>query len=129
MALQKFDRVLLLVVVAWQLSTAFGFQTAIRSKTISGDGMRSSQFINTPFLRRSTEASSKLQIAATPQEEQAVVEFKMITEEEARLRKIGGIVLGVVTITIFLTRGHDYANLSTGAFAALSTYRTGAEYQ
>jgi len=128
MALQKFDRVLLLVVVAWQLSTAFGFQAAIRSKTIS-DGMRSSQFINTPFLRRSTEASSKLQIAATPQEEQAVVEFKMITEEEARLRKIGGIVLGVVTITIFLTRGHDYANLSTGAFAALATYRTGAEYQ
>ena len=87
-------------------------------------------------------------MAATPpsQEaaEQAVVDFKMITEEESELRKIGGIILGVITIVSFFTihgegggssdsssssSYYNYANLSTGAFAALSTYRTGAEYQ
>lgn len=71
-------------------------------------------------------------MAATPQEEQAlkaVAEFKMITEEESRLRKTGGIALGIITVVAFFAQGHNYANLGTGAFAALSTYRTGAEYQ
>jgi hypothetical protein len=86
-------------------------------------------------------------MAATPpsQEaaEQAVVDFKMITEEESELRKIGGMILGVITIVSFFTihgegggsdsssssSYYNYANLSTGAFAALSTYRTGADYQ
>ena len=87
-------------------------------------------------------------MAATPpsQEaaEQAVVDFKMITEEESELRKIGGIILGLITIVSFFTihgegggssdsssssSYYNYANLSTGAFAALATYRTGAEYQ
>ena len=85
-------------------------------------------------------------MAATPpsQEaaEQAVVDFKMITEEESKLRKIGGIILGLITIVSFFTihgEGgssdssssyyYNYANLSTGAFAALSTYRTGVDYQ
>lgn len=68
-------------------------------------------------------------MAATPQEEQAVAEFKMITDEEAQLRKTGGAVLGVVTAVAFFTQGQNYGNLCAGAFAALSTYRTGAEYQ
>ena len=86
-------------------------------------------------------------MAATPpsqEAEQAVVDFKMITEEESELRKIGGIILGLITIVSFFTihgegggssdsssssSYYNYANLSTGAFAALSTYRTGADYQ
>jgi len=68
-------------------------------------------------------------MTATPQEEQAVAEFKMITEEESQLRKVGGIVLGIITVVAYFTQGQNYINLCSGAFAALSTYRTGAEYQ
>jgi len=75
----------------------------------------------------------------TQEEEQAVMDFKMITEEESQLRKIGGGILGLLTMVSFVTihgntagegeSYYNYANLSTGAFAALSTYRTGVDYQ
>jgi len=125
---------LLSIVVVVQLSTVFGFQGVMRQQPrFTG---RSGQFSNAPLLTCGTTrgrvdgafAGTEL-LAATPQEEQAVAEFKMITEEESLLRKIGGVGLGVVTIASFLVQGHDYGNLSIGAFAALSTYRTGAEYQ
>jgi len=125
---------LLSMVAVMQVSTAFGFQRAMRQQPRSTG--RSSQFLTAPPLPRGTvrarvddDFTGTSSLAATPQEEQAVADFKMITEEEAQLRRVGGIVLGVVAIAAFLVRGHDYANLSTGAFAALSTYRTGAEYQ
>ena len=84
--------------------------------------------------------TTHLMAAGTPtqEEEQAVVDFKMITEEESQLRKIGGGILGLLTMVSFVTLHgntgegesyYNYANLSTGAFAALSTYRTGVDYQ
>jgi len=82
---------------------------------------------NTAFSRSTT--TSTLSAGATPQEEQAVTEFKMITEEESQLRKTGGIILAIITIVAFFTQGQNYANLCSGAFAALGTYRSGAEYQ
>ena len=59
----------------------------------------------------------------------AVSDFKMITENEATLRKIAGVGIGVVTIGSFLGGTHSYTSLSGGLFGAISTYRTGAEYQ
>lgn len=68
--------------------------------------------------------------AASDLQERAVEEFKMITEGEANVRKIAGVGLGVVTAVTFATSGlHDYASLSAGVFGAVSTFRTGAEYQ
>jgi len=85
---------------------------------------------NAGFSRRvSSVAITRTLMTATPQEEQAVAEFKMITEEESQLRKVGGIVLGIITVVAYFTQGQNYINLCSGAFAALSTYRTGAEYQ
>jgi len=81
---------------------------------------------NTAFSRSTT---TTLSVGATPQEEQAVAEFKMITEEESQLRKTGGIILAIITIAAFFTQGQNYSNLCSGAFAALATYRSGAEYQ
>lgn len=134
-AMLRFNGVLVLAVAILQLSAAYGFQAAVRQKTSTNGVLRSSPFVNTQLLTRSAGVrdsvtfTSTVLMAATPQEEQAVAEFKMITEEEAQLRKIGGIVLGIITTVAFFTQGHNYVNLSTGAFAALSTYRTGAEYQ
>lgn len=88
--------------------------------------------LSNPPRIRAVAASRKNSIntlMATPQEEQAVADFKMITEDEANLRKIGGIILGVVTVAAYFTKGQDYASLSSGAFAAIATYRSGAEYQ
>lgn len=65
---------------------------------------------------------------ATPQEEQAVADFRRITEDEANVRKIGGIILGVVTVAAYATKGQDYSSLSTGAFGAIFTYRSGSKY-
>lgn len=59
----------------------------------------------------------------------AVAEFKMITEDEATVRKLGGVVIGVATAVAFATTGLAYGTLSGGIFGAISTYRTGAEYQ
>jgi len=70
-----------------------------------------------------------LQMTTTDTEERAVEEFKMITEDESKIRKIGGIGIGVVTAALFLNQGMEYNSLSAGTFAAISTYRTGAEYQ
>ena len=68
--------------------------------------------------------------AASDLQERAVEEFKMITEDEATVRKIAGVGIGVVTVVKFATSGlHDYSSLSAGVFGAVSTYRTGAEYQ
>mmetsp|Transcript_1884 Transcript_1884/g.3384 ORF Transcript_1884/g.3384 Transcript_1884/m.3384 type:complete len:133 (-) Transcript_1884:754-1152(-) len=130
-ALRKSNCVLLLV--ALQLLVASGFQV-VRPKTNSNGLLLSNFLLNTPLLPRNAGSSSRSitftgLMAATPQEEQAVAEFKMITEEESQLRKTGGIVLGIITVVSFFAQGENYANLCTGAFAALSTYRTGAEYQ
>merc|ERR1712232_638131 len=83
---------------------------------------------NNSKLVRTTAGTS---LMATAEEEQAVADFKMISEDESQLRRIGGIILGIITITKFLTTSgiHDYSGLSLGSFLALSTYRTGIEYQ
>lgn len=124
-ALRRSTGMILLVVL--QLSvTAYGFQMS-RPTIISNDGLLLPR--TTERSRRTTTTASTLFAEATPQEERAVAEFKMITEEESQLRKTGGYVLAAITLVAFLTQGHDYANLSSGAFAALATYRSGAEYQ
>lgn len=84
---------------------------------------------NSPFSSAGARNTSVNTLMATPQEEQAVVDFKMITEDESKLRKIGGIIIGVATVAAYFTQGQSYSSLSTGAFVAISTYRTGAEYQ
>lgn len=130
----------MMLLVALQLSmAASGFQIK-RPQTIANNG--SLRFSSTTTTTTTTRSSSPLYSAppggATPQEEQAVADFKMITEEESQLRKTGGIVLAVITIVAFFFvpekgdgAGHyyDYTNLCSGAFAALGTYRSGAEYQ
>ncbi|OEU08147.1 hypothetical protein FRACYDRAFT_250377 [Fragilariopsis cylindrus CCMP1102] len=130
------------------MTATWGFQlvptsSISRSRTRSVESSRSSRPASLIISASSTTITRSTHfMAATPpsQEaaEQAVVDFKMITEEESQLRKIGGIILGVITIISFFTihngegGGSDsssssyyynYANLSTGAFAALSTYR------
>ena len=152
--LRNFSCILLLV--ASKLMTAtWGFQlvptvsSISRSRTRSVESSRSSRPASLIISTSTTNITRSTHLmAATPpsQEaaEQAVVDFKMITEEESGLRKIGGIILGVITIVSFFTihgegggssdsisssSYYNYANLSTGAFAALSTYRTGADYQ
>ena len=61
--------------------------------------------------------------------EEAVADFKMITEDEAKVRKIAGVGIGLATAVAFVTTGLSYGSLSGGIFGAISTYRTGAEYQ
>lgn len=65
-----------------------------------------------------------------------VTEFCMITEDESKLRRVGGVALGVVTLASFFVHNmpasHDpdvYASLSMGKFSTFATYRTGTEYQ
>lgn len=133
-ALRRSSSMLLLVVS--QLLVASGFQL-VRPKTNSNGLLLSKHLLNAPMLPRnagfsrrvSSVAITRTLMTATPQEEQAVAEFKMITEEESQLRKVGGIVLGIITVVAYFTQGQNYINLCSGAFAALSTYRTGAEYQ
>ena len=67
--------------------------------------------------------------AATADQLKAVDEFKMITETEATLRKTVGVGVGLATAAIYATSGMPYSTLSAGIFGAISTYRTGAEYQ
>tara|TARA_B110001452_G_scaffold138770_1_gene115363 strand:- start:446 stop:1129 length:684 start_codon:yes stop_codon:yes gene_type:complete len=67
--------------------------------------------------------------SATAAQLKAVGDFKMITETEANVRKTVGVGLGLATAAIYATAGMSYTTLSTGIFVALSTYRTGAEYQ
>ena len=66
---------------------------------------------------------------ATAAQLEAVDDFKMISETEATVRKTVGVCLGLATAAIYATSGMPYTTLSTGLFGALSTYRTGAEYQ
>ena len=151
--LRNFSCILLLVASKCMTAT-WGFQLVPTSSSISRSRTRSveSSRSSRPSLIISasttiTRSSTHLMAATPPSQEaaeQAVVDFKMITEEESKLRKIGGMILGVITIVSFFTihgegggssdrssssSYYNYANLSTGAFAALSTYRTGAEYR
>ena len=59
----------------------------------------------------------------------AVETGKMITETEANLRKTIGVAIGLATTAMYATSGLPYATLTAGAFGAIATYRTGAEYQ
>ena len=61
--------------------------------------------------------------------QEAVEEFRMITEEEATVRKIAGVGIGVTTAALFATSGLGYGQLSAGIFGAISTFRTGKDYQ
>jgi len=71
-----------------------------------------------------------LKATTSPEENKAVDDFKMITEDESKLRKIGGVIIGIATIATYFTQDdQSYSSLSAGAFAAIATYRTGSEYQ
>ena len=70
-----------------------------------------------------------LKAGATAGQLRAVETGKMITETEANLRKAAGVAIGFATSAIYATSGLPYATLSAGAFGAIATYRTGAEYQ
>ena len=78
-----------------------------------------------------TTTTTTMKMSSTGEEQaQSVMDGKMITEEEATIRKVVGAGIGVLTAVAFLT--HDptsYTSLSSGTFAALATYRTGAQYQ
>lgn len=83
-------------------------------------------------MRRSSSADQptpSLMIARALSPADAVAEFKMITEDEATVRKVGGVFIGVATAVAFATTALAYGALSGGIFGAISTYRTGAEYQ
>jgi len=120
--LQKSVYVLLLPVLLQHVIVS-GFQVS-NPKTRTNNALSMAPLFSAGARKNSINA-----LMATPQEEQAVAEFKMITEDEANIRKIGGIILGVVTVAAYATKGQDYSSLSTGAFAAISTYRSGSEYQ
>jgi len=62
-------------------------------------------------------------------EQEAVDNFRMITEDEATIRKIGGVIIGVATAALYAKGDLTYGSLSAGALGAISTFRTGAEYQ
>jgi hypothetical protein len=68
-------------------------------------------------------------MGATPTERKAASEFKMITETEANVRKIAGVGIGATTAALYATTGLAYGSLAAGLFGAISTYRTGREYQ
>ena len=72
---------------------------------------------------------SRMGSAPTPTETEAAASFKMITEEEATVRKVAGVGIGVATTALYVIGGLGYGGLSAGAFGAISTFRTGAEYQ
>lgn len=125
----------MMLLVALQLSVAAcGFQIARPHRSSNTSLLPSSQSNSGIQLQaRYTESSRittiTLLAGASPQEEQAVADFKMITEEESQLRKTGGIIIAIITVAAFFAQGQNYANLCSGAFVALSTYRTGVEYQ
>jgi hypothetical protein len=106
-----------IILVLLQIASLSGFQMLSPQRTIGNNGN---------YLKLKTSV-----LMATAQEEQAVEDFKMITEDESTLRKIGGGVIGVATIATYLSTLADpsYTSLSTGIFAAIATYRSGSEYQ
>jgi hypothetical protein len=84
--------------------------------------------------RRSSPASQMRmrtldEVDIASKEATAVSEFKMITENEATIRKIAGVGIGLLSVGSFIGGAHSYTSLSGGLFGAISTYRTGAEYQ
>lgn len=123
---RRFGLALLLVLSRLGLDGVSGFQV------VGGNDGR--YRLRTYYSRDRTRSSARL---ATPQEEEAAVaDFRMITENESKLRRVGGVALGVVTLASFVVHNmpasHDpdvYASLSSGTFAALATYRTGTDYQ
>jgi len=115
-----------LVIILLQLVVVSSFQL-LNTKTRTNN-----HFSNSPIrIVESLNKSTVILKATTSQEEnKAVDDFKMITEDESKLRKIGGVIIGIATIATYFTQGdHSYSSLSAGAFAAISTYRTGSEYQ
>lgn len=83
-----------------------------------------------PALRTPTPTTTMKSSAGEEQAQEAVLDGKMITEEEATIRKVIGGGIGVLTAAAFLTQHPtSYTSLSSGTFAALATYRTGAQYQ
>ena len=87
--------------------------------------------VRKPTTITTTTTTTTMKMSSTGEEQaQSVMDGKMITEEEATIRKVVGAGIGVLTAVAFLT--HDptsYTSLSSGTFAALATYRTGAQYQ
>ena len=78
---------------------------------------------------RNPRSDKPLQGEPTAGQLRAVETGKMITETEAILRKTIGVAIGLATSAIYATSGLPYATLTAGAFGAIATYRTGAEYQ
>ena len=83
------------------------------------------------FLSSAVEEEQKADdvVMVSEQQQKAIRDFKMITEDEATLRKAAGVGIGLATAGIYATSGMAYGSLSAGIFGAISTYRTGAEYQ
>ena len=141
--------ILLWLVASEYMAVTSGFQlvptnnsrrTLRNNNNVGSSRNRPSLLTSDTGTHTTTPITTHLMAAGTPtqEEEQAVMDFKMITEEESQLRKIGGGILGLITMVSFVTLHgntgegesyYNYANLSTGAFAALSTYRTGVDYQ
>ena len=92
---------------------------------------RSSSVVTRGNWRSSMRGGSVVQMSSAPREVevQAAADFKMITEEEATVRKGAGVAIGVATAALFAGGALGYGPLSAGAFGAISTYRTGREYQ
>ena len=84
-------------------------------------------------LRPSTplraDVKRAVSMSVTDQQQNAVDDFKMITEGEATVRKAVGVGIGLATAAVYATSGMGFGTLSAGIFGAVSTYRTGAEYQ
>mmetsp|Transcript_26229 Transcript_26229/g.58742 ORF Transcript_26229/g.58742 Transcript_26229/m.58742 type:complete len:104 (-) Transcript_26229:651-962(-) len=96
---------------------------------VAASGFLASTGAFSPATPRAALPTMTRRSASNLDMERAVAEFKMITEDEANIRKIAGVGLGVVTAAMFVSGNSDYPSVSTGVFAAVSTYRTGAEYQ
>jgi len=120
MSLRLHRYLIILIFLSLQFLEGFGFIIKTKPKHLAFS-VSESTF---DYMRR-----KKPVVSATAEEKQAVAEFKMITEDEAKFRKIGGIIIGVVTAGKFLAIDHSYSALSAGVFAAISTYRSGSEYQ
>mmetsp|Transcript_2174 Transcript_2174/g.4825 ORF Transcript_2174/g.4825 Transcript_2174/m.4825 type:complete len:115 (-) Transcript_2174:607-951(-) len=80
------------------------------------------------LMKMSTSVENELTDPSS-KEAMAVAEFRMITEDEANIRKAGGVAIGVATAAQFALGLSSYSLLSAGAFGAISVFRTGAEYQ
>mmetsp|Transcript_28445 Transcript_28445/g.32525 ORF Transcript_28445/g.32525 Transcript_28445/m.32525 type:complete len:148 (-) Transcript_28445:637-1080(-) len=62
--------------------------------------------------------------------ERAVKEFKMITEDESKIRQIGGIFVGMATLASYFSSSDvNYSALSAEIATSIALYRTGADYQ